>query len=220
MAEPAPPAPGVPSTPEPKPSLAAKLPEPPEPKESSAPPVRRPEGGTAPAATGPASNPPESPLAGRRFSLLGPRIEVPPELSPPPSGSGGTRPEGSGAGESGRERDGQVVVPLNTPDPKYAEYFLELKKRIEAHWVYPQEAIRRNQSGQGVVEFVLRKDGSVRLVEVVHSSGVAILDRYVENAIKFAAPFPPMPERLATDTLPISLNFTYVLGGLRAFGFR
>jgi protein TonB len=112
------------------------------------------------------------------------------------------------------------VVPLDTPDPKYAEYFLEIKRRIEANWVYPQEAIRRSQSGQGVVEFVLRKDGSLRLVEIVRSSGVAVLDRYMENAIKFAAPFPPMPIQFGTETIPVSLNFTYVLGGFRVFGFR
>jgi protein TonB len=113
------------------------------------------------------------------------------------------------------------VVPLETPDPRYADYFLEIKRRIEANWTYPQEAIRRNQSGQGVVEFVLRKDGSLRLVEVVRTSGVPILDRYLENAIKFAAPFPPVPDRISTEALPISLNFTYVLGGgYRLFGFR
>jgi protein TonB len=145
---------------------------------------------------------------------------MPPVASLPPSGTGGTRPEGSGSGSAGRERDGQPVVPLDTPDPKYAEYFLELKRRIEANWVYPQEAIRRNQSGQGVIEFVLRKDGSLRVVEIMRSSGVAILDRYMENAIKFAAPFPPVPDRFGTETIPVSLNFTYVLGGFRVFGFR
>jgi len=137
-----------------------------------------------------------------------------------PSGSGGTRTEGSGAGESGLEREGQAPIPLNTPDPRYAEYFLEIKKRIEAHWVYPQEAVRRHQSGQGVVEFVLRKDGTLRLVEIARSSGVAVLDRYVLNAIRFAAPFPPVPDQIGADGIPISLNFTYILGGVRVFGFR
>jgi len=176
-------------------------------------PSRGSEGGTP-------SAPSEAPLSGRSFSLLGPRLDVPPLPGLPPSGTGGTHPEGSGAGESGRERDGQIVVPLNTPDPRYAEYFQELKRRIEAHWVYPQEAVRRHQSGQGVVEFVLRKDGSLRLVEVMRSSGVGVLDRYIENAIRFAAPFPPIPAAVAGDALPISINFTYVLGGLRIFGFR
>jgi protein TonB len=111
-------------------------------------------------------------------------------------------------------------VPLNTPDPRYAEYFAELKRRIEDKWVYPQEAVRRGESGQGEVRFILRKDGSVRVVEIIHSSGVSILDRYIENAIRMASPFPPIPASVGEDVIPISLNYTYVLGGFRLFGYR
>jgi TonB family protein len=139
---------------------------------------------------------------------------------PGPSGRGGTGSEGKGAGESGTETDGQIAVPLNTPDPRYASYFAELKRRIEEKWVYPQEAARQGQSGQGDLRFVLRKDGSVRTVEIINSSGVMVLDRYIENAIRLASPFPPIPVSVGEDVIPISINFTYVLGGIRAFGFR
>ena len=139
---------------------------------------------------------------------------------PGPSGRGGTQPEGTGAGESGTESDGQVAVPLNTPDPRYAEYFAELKRRIEDKWTYPEEAARKGQSGRGELRFVLRKDGSVRTVEIVSSSGIRILDSYIQNAIRMAQPFPPIPIAVGDDVLPISINFNYVLGGIRAFGFR
>jgi TonB family protein len=152
--------------------------------------------------------------------LLSPKLSLPPLPGLAPSGKGGTRSEGSGAGESGLAPEGQIAVPLNTPDPRYADYFAELKRRIEEKWVYPQEAARNGQSGQGELRFVLRKDGSVRTVEIVHSTGVTILDRYIENAIRLAAPFPPIPRSVGDDVIPISINYTYVLGGLRAFGFR
>jgi TonB family protein len=139
---------------------------------------------------------------------------------PGPSGRGGTRSDGTGAGESGRESDGQIAVPLNTPDPRYAAYFAELKRRIEDKWTYPTEASRRGQSGQGELRFVLRKDGTVRTVEIVHSSGVRILDSYIENAVRLAQPFPPIPASVGEDVIPISINFTYVLGGFRLFGFQ
>jgi TonB family protein len=171
-----------------------------------------------PAAGAPSPGGAELPWAGRRYSLLAPGLDVP--LPAPPSGRGGTRPEGAGAGESGTELEGQVAVPLNTPDPRYAAYFAELKRRIEEKWVYPQEAARRGQSGQGELRFVLRKDGSVRTVEIVQSAGVAVLDRYIENAIRLASPFPPIPASVGEDAIPISLNYTYVLGGFRVFGFR
>ncbi len=86
--------------------------------------------------------------------------------------------------------------------------------------MYPQEAARKGQSGQGELRFVLRKDGSVRTVEIVHSTGVALLDRYIENAIRLASPFPPIPAAVGEDVIPISINYTYVLGGMRVFGFR
>lgn len=164
--------------------------------------------------------PAEAPPAERRYSILGPRLERPPQGSGGAAGRGGTESAGEGAGAVGKLLDGQVPIPLDTVDPRYAEYFLELKKRIEAHWSYPEDAIRNRKSGRGVVGFVLRKDGSVREVDVLSSTGVPILDRYVENAIRFASPFPPIPGNMAEDAIPISVNFVYILGGLKVFGFQ
>jgi TonB family protein len=174
---------------------------------------------TAPAApSAPAESPSTSIWAGRRFSLLPPELKAPQPA--PPTGRGGSQSEGSGAGESGSSSEGQIAVPLNTPDPRYADYFAELKKRIEDKWTYPSEASRKGQSGGGEIRFVLHKNGSVRTVEIVHSSGVQILDSYIENAIRMAQPFPPIPASVGDDVIPISINFNYVLGGIRAFGLR
>ena len=139
---------------------------------------------------------------------------------PGPSGRGGTQAEGTGAGESGAASEGQIAVPLNTPDPRYAEYFAEILRRIKDKWSYPAEASGKGQSGQGELRFVLRKDGSVRIVEIVSSSGVRILDSYIENAIRLAQPFPPIPTSVGEEMIPISINFTYTLHGFRLFGFK
>jgi TonB family protein len=216
---PAPPVASVAPSPEPpvapvpsiEPSTPAGAARPPEPAAGAAAPSR-------PAPPAPPAEPSEAPLAGRRFSLLSPKLDVPPPAGP--SGRGGTQPEGTGAGESGAESEGQIAVPLNTPDPRYAAYFAEVKRRIEDKWTYPQEAARKGQTGQGDLRFILRKDGSVRAVEIVHSSGVMVFDRYIENAIRLASPFPPIPASVGDDVILISINFTYVLGGVRAFGFR
>ena len=214
MALPEPPAP-VPSTvpPPPPPAVAAKPPEPPAPGEDGSP--RSP----APAPGGEARR--ELPFGGQQFSLLRPKIEAPPLPLPSLPGGGGTGRDGEGSGEAGRERDGQVPIPLNTPDLRFADYFQQIKKRLEASWVYPTEAARRGQSGQLVAEILVRKDGSVPLVELVHSSGVEILDRYALNAVRFASPFPVIPDRLGLDKIPITITFTYVLDhGIRIFGLR
>jgi protein TonB len=113
--------------------------------------------------------------------------------------------------ESGTASEGQVGVPLDTRDPRYAEYFAELKRRIQDKWTYPKEAARKGQSGRGELRFVLRKDGSVETVEIVKSSGVDVLDSYIRNAIRLAAPFPPVPVSIEREAIPISMNFNYEL---------
>jgi TonB family protein len=182
------------------------------PESTPAPSVAAPALPAAPAA------PAESPFAGRTYSLLRPQLDVPPLPRVP--GGGGTRPEGEGAGESGSAREGQAAIPLDKPpDADHAEYFLKVKKAIEEHWSYPTEAARKGQSGQLVLELVIRKDGNVA-VRLVNSSGVEILDRYALNAVKWSAPFPPLPDRFG-EHLPISASFTYLLDhGFRVFGLR
>ncbi len=214
---PAPPvAPPTPTPPEPSPPVVSARP----PEAPRAPAPAQP---APPAPPAPSVEPREFPLASRQFSLLGPRLDLPPAYreTPSQSGSGGTQEEGAGSGSFGYERDGQAGVPLSTPDPRYAEYFAQIKRRIEAHWVYPQEAARRGQSGQGLVGFVLRKNGSVREVDIVQSSGIEILDRYLVNAINLASPMPPIPDRIGHTTLPVVFAFTYTLQhGIRVFGFQ
>jgi TonB family protein len=134
---------------------------------------------------------PLSPLDASRFSLLNSKLAMPPLAV----SDGGVAP-----------------VPIASTDPRYAEYFADIKKRIEDKWVYPTQATQQGQSGKGEVQFVLRRDGSLKAVETVKSSGVKPLDQHIERAIRLAAPFPPIPAFVDGDVLPISINFTYTLG--------
>ncbi len=225
-------APEPPPVPPPAPPVARAAPPPPAPEPAPGPvtpaepgervAVARPPSPaeTRPPVPAPREAPTESPLSGGAYSLLRPKIDLPPMPGPALPGGGGTHREGEGAGDVGREREGQVAVPLNTPDPRYADYFPEIKKRIESNWVYPTEAARKNQAGQLVLEFVVRKDGNVH-IDLVRSSGVEVLDRYAINAVRLSAPFPPIPEHMRLDTIRITASFTYILDhGFRIFGLR
>jgi len=55
----------------------------------------------------------------------------------------------------------------------------------------------------------------VQTVEIVRSSGVGVLDRNIEHAIRLASPFPPIPASIGEDVIPISIKFTYTMGGPR-----
>ena len=73
----------------------------------------------------------------------------------------------------------------------------------------------RRQGMQGIVdaEFVINKDGSLKGIKVVRSSGYRILDDAVVDALRLAAPFSPLPTGIAKDKILVSGSFRYVLGG-------
>jgi TonB family protein len=84
---------------------------------------------------------------------------------------------------------------LDTAHPRLQSYFAEIKRRIWEKWSYPSEAARRGQSGSGELQFLLHKDGWVKTVKVVNSSGVRLLDSYIENAVPYGRTVSASPLR-------------------------
>jgi protein TonB len=132
---------------------------------------------------------------------------VPPTFSPPtgalgqPGGGGGFR--GSQGGVVGQ------AVPLDTPDPDYREYMQRLRQRIYAKWDYPREAQNRELAGRLVIEFHIGKDGQLLSLELIASSGEAVLDASAINAVKLGEQYPPLPDAMRRDVLPVVAIFTY-----------
>jgi len=215
---PAPPAAPAAPKPEPKapapPPQMAKAPEPPPPAprepEPAAQPLPTPE--PQPAAPAPprestesarpASPPSPPPSPGPLTAKSSSGIDLPAAmLRRPPGGGGGL--EGGRGGVEGQP------IPLDTPEPKYQDYFKILRERIQSKWTYPREAGDRGIGGSLSIEFHIAKDGRLAYLEIRRSSGVEILDEYAVNAIKLAQPFPPVPDNLAKQVLPINGNFVY-----------
>jgi TonB family protein len=123
-------------------------------------------------------------------------------------------PGGVPSREGGGLRRGRGVIegepiPLDTPDPRYSDYFEKIRQKIKSNWIYPREAGDRGIGGQLVIDFAIAKDGRLEAIELRRSSGVAILDLYALNAIKLAQPFPRVPDAIAKNVLPIKGIFTY-----------
>jgi len=137
-----------------------------------------------------------------KFALSKPNLDIPPSIFRRPGGGGGLR----GGGRGGVEGE---PIPLDTTDPKYQDYFNQVRERIKAKWIYPREAGERGIGGQLMIEFHIARDGRLALVELRRSSGVEILDDYALRAVQLAQPFPPVPAALAKAVLPISGLFTY-----------
>jgi len=126
----------------------------------------------------------------------------PPSIYRPPAGGGGLQ----GGGRAGVEGE---PIPLDTPEPKYQDYFNKIREKIKANWIYPYEAGSRGIEGDLSIEFVIAKDGHLQFIELRRSSQVKMLDEYALRAVKLASPFPPVPDDLAKQALAINGLFVY-----------
>jgi len=198
----APPAPAPPS-----PAQSAPVPEAPaqtaraEPPSDQTPPQQPPSEASRPS-TSSRGAPAQPEVSDPKYALSKPNIDMPPSIFRRPGGGGGLR----GGGRGGVEGE---PIPLDTQDPKYQDYFNQIRERIKAKWIYPREAGERGIGGQLMIEFHISRDGRLALVELRRSSGVEILDDYAVRAVQLAQPFPPVPAALAKAVLPISGLFTY-----------
>jgi protein TonB len=68
-----------------------------------------------------------------------------------------------------------------------------IRRRIEHAKVYPDTARREGLQGTAEIRFRIGPDGSVATVEVVRSSGHALLDDVSAETVRRAAPFPLIP---------------------------
>jgi TonB family protein len=223
-ARPAPPTPVAPPPAAPTPPVA-ESPAPPDPARAPAP------AEPAPAATPVAAAPsgPE-PVAGAAAAGPPPAAAPAPGNAPtqvaalPPGGPSGPPPVDirsalrGGAGGRGDGRGGieGEPVPLDTPDARYSEYFDRVRRMIKERWGYPcvKNALTREceyKTASLVVEFGIAKDGRVPFVTVRQSSGWPIYDDYAVNAIKLAAPFPPIPDAISKKGLPVLARFNYIV---------
>ena len=209
---PAPPTPKVADTPKEAPKAPRAEPAPPKSEEPGppskvAPPAPVPEPTQTAKATSPQSSTPPQQLG----APTPPRVaSTPPESSPT---SGMFRRGGGGGLKGGRGGIEGEAIPLDTPDPKYQDYFNQIRERIKSKWIYPYEASSRGIGGELSIEFGIAKSGELQFIERRRSSGVELLDDYAMRAVQLASPFPPVPDAISKGGLPIHGIFRYQLLG-------
>ncbi len=193
------PLPETPAPPPPTPPAQATAPPDPAPA-SPSPPAQSPTRAQDPLSPG--TSPPQgSPSSGTQTALAKP---PPPSIFRSPGGGGLHGGRGGTAGEP---------IPLDTPDPNYREYMEKVKQRIYAKWGYPYEAQSRGLQGKLIVEFHIAKDGHLQFIELRDSSGEEILDSFAMTAVKLAQVYPPLPDAMKRDVLPVVAVFVYTLRG-------
>ena len=123
---------------------------------------------------------------------------------------------GGGGLKGGRGGIEGEPIPLDTPEPKFQDYFNQIRERIKSKWIYPYEASSRGIEGELLIEFGIAKSGELQFIERRRSSGVEVLDDYAMRAVQLASPFPPVPDSLSKGGLPINGTFRYhiLTGGM------
>jgi protein TonB len=78
----------------------------------------------------------------------------------------------------------------------FDERLAEIRRRIQAALVYPPLARKREIEGESSVSFEIAPGGQPAAIELVRSSGSALLDAAAQRAVRDAAPLPPVLGRL------------------------
>ena len=107
-----------------------------------------------------------------------------------------------GGSRLGTSLAGSASASLDAPDFTYSYYTDQLLAQIDSVWNRP--VIGGNI--EAVVQFVIRRDGSLADVRLGRSSGYNSFDLAAMRAIRAAAPFPPLPAAFKGSTLGVNLT--------------
>lgn len=100
----------------------------------------------------------------------------------------------------------------STREYAYAAYMRGWSDRVErvGNLNYPEEARQQSLHGDVLLTVVLNLDGSIKTIEVIHSSGQKVLDTAAERIVRLAAPFPPAPKtKERVDELNITRTWRF-----------
>lgn len=113
------------------------------------------------------------------------------------------------------KRPKRKFISANTREYEYATYMKAWVARVErvGNINYPDEARRQQLRGQLILTVGMNRDGSIKSIDVIKSSGHALLDEAAQRIVRLAAPFPTIPvndEKL--DELHVTRTWQFLPG--------
>ncbi len=97
-------------------------------------------------------------------------------------------------------------------NPKLLSLYLrKVRALIESHKMYPLSAREKGIEGKVLVSFVVLKDGSIKDLRILKSSGSRALDEAARKAIADSVPFPPFPPQIKRDRIRLKLYIVFKL---------
>jgi periplasmic protein TonB len=132
---------------------------------------------------------------------------------PPTSYSPDGVAHGAGDGTSGSAVS--APAPVKKDEKKIdigaivGEYGTKVRALIERRKKYPPRAKRLGIQGEVRLEFTVAANGGLLDSRVSASSGAEAIDEAALQAVRAAAPFPPLPPELSVDRLKLAIKLIY-----------
>jgi periplasmic protein TonB len=110
-----------------------------------------------------------------------------------------------------QQRPRRKFLNARTQEYRYALYMSTWHAKVEriGNLNYPEEAKRRGLRGSLLLDVVLSKDGTVKEVRVLRSSGHALLDDAARRIVALAAPFSPFSPDMQAETDLLHITRTW-----------
>jgi len=95
------------------------------------------------------------------------------------------------------------------PDVKgmTAAYLSIIEQSVKAHLLYPAQALRRREQGVIRVRMLVAADGEILSMESDGNDASPLLVAAALQAVRDAAPFPPLPQGLPETRLEVPVTF-------------
>ena len=118
--------------------------------------------------------------------------------------------------EAYAKRPKKKFISANTKEYVYAAYMRGWVDRIErvGNLNYPDAARQRNLHGELELTVTLNRNGSIKAIDVIRSSGQPLLDKAAERIVRLAGPFPRLPGPNPVDELYITRTWQFLPGNV------
>jgi protein TonB len=118
--------------------------------------------------------------------------------------------------EAYAKRPKKKYISANTKEYAYAAYMAAWVARVEriGNLNYPDDARRQQLHGDLVLTVALKRDGTIKSIDVIQSSHHSILDDAAIRIVKLAAPFPAIPTDEGVDELYITRTWQFLPGDI------
>jgi TonB family protein len=137
------------------------------------------------------------------FAHLEKRLPLPSFDAPGVYERGPERP-GEGRGDIG----GGKYQSIDSFGLKHFSYLIGVERKIELVFSIPFFVPNNGGVGIPIVGFTIRRSGEIAEAVLLRSSGYAVVDKALLEAIKRAAPYGPFPEHLPEEQISIRVYAT------------